>query len=76
MTAIATTSLLDIPHAIAVQHIRDLRVDADRRHGVPTRPVLARTRRSVKAVVRFLWEGQLALVPRHLVDPAPPCTSC
>ena len=65
-----TTAIPDFALSLAYQHIDDLRSKA-RRHDVPARPVLARTRRAGKTALRWLWQGQLALVPRHLVDPAP-----
>jgi hypothetical protein len=65
-----TTALPDFALAIAYQHIDDLRSTA-RRHDVPARLVFARTSRAGKTALHWLWQGQLALVPRHLVDPAP-----
>jgi hypothetical protein len=74
-----TSSLPDVPHALAYQRIADLRVAAARRSvpagAVRTEPVLGRVGRAGRSLLRWLWEGQLALVP-PVVDPGPPCASC
>ena len=60
MTTMST--LPDLPYALAYRHIDDLRAAADHRRHLPRRQPRPRLRRTRRAL-RWLWEGQLALVP-------------
>jgi hypothetical protein len=68
------THLPDLPYALAYRHIDDLRAAADHRRHLPPRRPTRRVRRAVRSFVRWLWEGQLALVP-PVVDPVGPRSS-